>query len=93
MIYYNSKLPCGLVFVAKKTKQHSLCLRVLLFLCLFVVCFFHLTFDVESCHLRYTISADGDGFLEMAGELALAIIGHRDHAFLSRLDRSLAEQR
>lgn len=57
--------------------------------CLFVVCFFHFTFDVESCHLRYTVSTDGDGLLEMAGELALAVIGHCDHAFLSRFDRCL----
>lgn len=51
-----------------------------------VVCFFHLTFDVESCHLRYTVRADGDGLFEMAGELTLAVISHRDHTFLSRFD-------
>ena len=55
---------------------------------LFVVCFFHFTFDVESCHLRYTVSTDGDGLLEMAWEFASAVVGHRDHTFLSRLDWS-----
>jgi len=55
-------------------------------ICLLVVCLFHLTFDVESCHLRYTIGADGDSLLEMAGKLALAVIGHCDHTLLAWFD-------
>lgn len=51
----------------------------------------HLTLDDEAYHLVARIATHGDGLLEMAGELALAIVGNVDLTLLTCLDGSLGE--
>ena len=51
--------------------------------------FRHVAFNIEAGHLDGSVAADGDGLLEVAGELALAIVSHLDLALLAGLYGSL----
>ena len=51
--------------------------------------FLHVAKDVKACHLRLGIGAHGDGLLEVAGELTLAVVGHIYCTALTRLNRGL----
>ena len=55
--------------------------------------FLHVAKDVKACHLRLGIGAHGDGLLEVAGELTLAVVGHVDGALLARSDGLLGVSR
>ena len=50
-------------------------------------CFGHIALDVEAGHLDGTIGAHGDGLLEVARELALAVVGHLGRAKHGRILR------
>ena len=51
--------------------------------------FRHVALDVESRHLHGAVGAHGDGLLEVAGELAFAVVRYLDFTLLARLDGCL----
>ena len=52
---------------------------------------FHIAFNGEANHLIYGVGANGDGLLEVSGELVCSVVSHIDYAFSPGLTGSLVK--